>query len=230
MGCVGNPAFDGMTWRLVLCFLSGARAEAWQFIVSFLSACGMRRLNRTFEGVRLTALDFASNVGRPFIILTEFMNKRPPAKKPPAKIQTVKKQIPVKKIAPDRIEELVKKHLGKIGEAENAFKSASALLEKHKTKYPELEQYIEHVSASDRSIQILEDIKDPRRAHYIFKILLTGVEPAYQVAHPGEKDHTNVDRAAWISTFEEALAKAIVQIVLSRQAEQASQAVGSPKE
>ena len=113
--------------------------------------------------------------------------------------------------------------------AENAFKSASALLEKHKTKYPELEQYIEHVSASDRSIQILEDIKDPRRAHYIFKILLTGVEPAYQVAHPGEKEHTNVDRAAWISTFEEALAKAIVQIVLSRQAEQASQAVGFPK-
>ena len=75
-------------------------------------------------------------------LLTEFMNKRPPAKKPQAKIQTVKKQIPVKKIAPDRIEELVKKHLGNIGEAENAFKSASALLEKHKTKYPELEQYI----------------------------------------------------------------------------------------
>src|ERR1700757_778361 len=123
---------------------------------------------------------FASKVVRPFNILTEFMNKRPPAKKPQAKIQTVKKQIPVKKIAPDRIEELVKKHLGKIGEAENAFKSSSALLEKHKTKYPELEQYIEHVSASDRSIQILEDIKDPRRAHHIFKILLTGVQPAYQ--------------------------------------------------
>jgi hypothetical protein len=52
------------------------------------------------------------------------------------------------------------------------------LLEKHKTKYPELKQYIEHVSTSDRSIQILEDIKDPRRAHYIFKILLTGVQPA----------------------------------------------------
>jgi hypothetical protein len=51
------------------------------------------------------------------------MNKRPPAKKPQTKIQTVKKQIPVKKIAPDRIEELVKKHLGNIGEAENAFKS-----------------------------------------------------------------------------------------------------------
>ena len=104
------------------------------------------------------------------------------------------------------------------------------MLEKHKTKYPELEQYIEHVSTSDRSIQILEDIKDPKRGYYIFQIPLTGVECAYQVAHPGEKDHTNVDRAAWIFTFEQALAKAIVQIVLSRQAEQASQAVGSPKE
>jgi hypothetical protein len=80
---------------------------------------------------------FASKDVRPFTILTEFMNKRPPAKEPQAKIQTVKKQIPVKKIAPDRIEELVKKHLGNIGEAENTFKSASALLEKHKTKYPE---------------------------------------------------------------------------------------------
>jgi hypothetical protein len=158
------------------------------------------------------------------------MNKRPPAKKSQAKIQTVKKQIPVKKITPDRIGELVKKHLGNIGEAENAFESASALLEKHKTKYPELEQYVENVSASDRSIQLLKDIKDPRRAHYIFKILLNGVEPAYQVAHPREKDHTDVDRAAWISAFEEALAKAIVQIVLSRQVEQPSLAVGSPKE
>src|SRR5260370_39080733 len=59
---------------------------------------------------------FASKDVRPFTILTEFMNKRPPAKKPQAKIQTVKKQIPVKKIAPDRIEELVKKHLGNIGD------------------------------------------------------------------------------------------------------------------
>src|ERR1700730_11703740 len=118
----------------------------------------------------------------------------------------------------ERIEELVKKQLGNIGEAENVFKSASALLEKHKTKYPALEQYIEHVSVSDRSIQILEDIKDPKRGHYIFKILLTGVELAYQVAHPGEKDHTNVDRAAWIFDFEVALAKAIAQITLSRRA------------
>jgi len=118
----------------------------------------------------------------------------------------------------ERIEELVKKQLGNLGEAENVFKNASALLEKHKTKYPALEQYIEHFSVSDRSIQILEDIKDPKRGHYIFKIILTGVEPAYQVAHPGEKDHTNVDRAAWIFDIEVALAKAIAQITLSRRA------------
>jgi hypothetical protein len=54
---------------------------------------------------------------------------------------------------------------------------------------------------------MLDDVKDPRRSHYIFKILLTGVEPAYQIVHPGEKDHTNADRVVWISTFEEALAK-----------------------
>ena len=158
------------------------------------------------------------------------MKKPLPAKKPQVKAPPAKKQIPVKQQSPDRIDELVKKHLGNIADAENAFKSASALLEKHKTNYPELEQYVEHVSPAELSIQILEDIKDPRRAHYIFKILLTGVEAAYQVAHPGEKDHTNVDRAAWISTFEEALAKAIVQVILTRQAEQAAQAASTPKE
>ena len=158
------------------------------------------------------------------------MSKPLPAKKPQAKTSPAKKQIPVKKQAPDRIDQLVKKHLGNIADAEKAFKSASALLEKHKTNYPELEQYVEHVSPSELSIQILEDIKDPRRAHYIFKIRVTGVEAAYQLAHPGEKDHSNVDRASWISTFEEALAKAIVQVMLSRQAEQASQAAGSQKE
>ena len=118
----------------------------------------------------------------------------------------------------ERIEELVKKQLGTILEAENVFNSASALLEKQKTKYPALEQYIKHVSVPDRSIQILEDIKDPKRGYYIFKIPLTGVECAYQVAHPGEKDHTNVDRAAWIFDFEVALAKAIAQLTLSRRA------------
>jgi hypothetical protein len=65
---------------------------------------------------------------------------------------------------------------------------------------------VENVSSSDRSIQMLDDVKDPRRAHYIFKIAVTGVTAAYQVSYPGEKDHSNVEQAAWISDFEEALA------------------------
>ena len=71
---------------------------------------------------------------RCFVSVTPLPVVHPPPKQPQAKIQTVKKQIPVKKITPDRIEELVKKHLGNIGEAANAFKSVSALLEKHKTE------------------------------------------------------------------------------------------------
>jgi hypothetical protein len=37
------------------------------------------------------------------------------------------------------------------------------------------------------------------------------VVAAYQVTHPGEKDHSNVDQAGWISSFEEALAKATLK-------------------
>jgi hypothetical protein len=144
------------------------------------------------------------------------MKKTAVPQKPQTKIS------PAKKKAPDKIEELVKKHLANIAAAENTLKSAFALLEKHKTQYPELEQYVENFSPSDRSIQMLDDVKDPRRAHYIFKIAVTGVVAAYQVTHPGEKDHSNVDQAGWISSFEEALAKAIAQIILARQSEPAS--------
>jgi len=140
------------------------------------------------------------------------MKKTAVPQKPQTKIP------PATKKAPDKIEELVKKHLANIAAAENTLKSALALLEKHKTKYPELEQYVENVSSSDRSIQMLDDVKDPRRAHYIFKIAVTGVTAAYQVTYPGEKDHSNVEQAAWISDFEEALAKAIAQIILTRRA------------
>ena len=51
------------------------------------------------------------------------MKKPLPAKKPQAKAPPAKKQIPFKKQAPDRIDELVKKHLGNIADAEKAFKS-----------------------------------------------------------------------------------------------------------
>ena len=60
------------------------------------------------------------------------MKKPLPAKKPQVKAPPAKKQIPVKQQSPDRIDELVKKHLGNIADAENAFKSASALLDRNK--------------------------------------------------------------------------------------------------
>ena len=126
-----------------------------------------------------------------------------------------------KKKGPDRIEDLVKEHLANVAVAENTFKSALALLEKHKTKYAELEQYAESVSSSDRTISLLDHVKGSKRAHYIFKIV-TGVVAAYQVTHPEEKDHSNVDQTAWISDFEVALAKAIAQIILARQSEPSS--------
>ena len=163
---VGNPAFDGITLRFVLCFLSVASPKTGSHR-EFPADRGMLRLSWTFEGVRLTALHFRLETRPSFHYINGIHEQASPSKKPQAKIQTVKKQIPVKKIAPDRIEELVKKHLGNIGEAENAFKSASASLEKHKTKHPELEQYIENVSPSDRSIQILEDIRPKASSLYI---------------------------------------------------------------
>jgi hypothetical protein len=127
-----------------------------------------------------------------------------------------------KKNAPDKIESLVRKHLANIATAEDTFKSASTLLEKYKTKYTELEQYVKNVSPSDRSLQIVDDVKDSRKTYHTFKIAVTGVATAYEITYPEQEDHSNVDQGAWISKFEEALAKAIAQIILARQSESAS--------
>jgi hypothetical protein len=81
---------------------------------------------------------------------------------------------------------------------------------------------VESVSSSDRTISLLDDVKGSKRAHYIFKIVVTGVVTAYQVTPPEEKDHSNVDQTTWISDFEVALAKVIAQIILARQSEPSS--------
>ena len=61
-----------------------------------------------------------------------------------------------------------------------------------------------------------ELIKAARRRQ---KIAVTGVAAAFQVTNPEEKEHSSVDQAAWISNLEEALAKAIAQIILARKSE-----------
>ena len=106
------------------------------------------------------------------------------------------KTSPTKKKGPDRIEVLVKEHLANTAAAEDTFQSALALLEKQKAKYAELEQYVENVSPSDRTISVLDNVEGSKRAHHIFKIAVTGVEAAYQVTHPEGKDPSDVDKVA----------------------------------
>jgi hypothetical protein len=133
-----------------------------------------------------------------------------------------KTKIPSAKKTSDKVEGLVKKHLADIAMAEATFKSASALLEKYKTKYPELEQYVKSVSPSERSIHIVDDVKDPKRSNYNFKIAISGVVAAYQITNPEEKEHTGVDQEVWISNLEKVLAEAIARIILGRQSEPSS--------
>jgi hypothetical protein len=132
-----------------------------------------------------------------------------------------KTKTPPGKKKTDRIEDLVKKHLANIEKAEDTCRAASTLLEKYKTKYAELEQYIKNVSPEDRSIQIDDNVNDARHAHHSFKIAIAGVAVTYQITHPEEKEPAKVDEVDWIMRLEEVLAKAIAQITLARQSEPA---------
>jgi hypothetical protein len=131
-----------------------------------------------------------------------------------------KPKIPsAKKKRPDRIEGLVAEHLANIAAAEETFRGALELLEKYKTEYPELDQYAESGSPPDRFISLVDNVKDSKHGRSVFKIAIAGVTVAYQVTLPEEKGHSNVDRAPWVSSFEETLAKAITQIILARESE-----------
>src|SRR5271157_2800950 len=80
MGCVGNPAFDGMTWRFVLCSYQAPAPKPGSYR-EFPVGGGMRRLNRTFEGVRLTALDFRLESRPSFYYINGIHEQAPPRQK-----------------------------------------------------------------------------------------------------------------------------------------------------
>jgi hypothetical protein len=77
----------------------------------------------------------------------------------------------------------------------------------------EAERFDLCVSPDDRSIQMDDDVKDPRHAHHSFKIAIAGVAVTYQITHPEEKEATKVDEVDWIMRLEEVLAK---QLALER--------------
>jgi hypothetical protein len=124
-----------------------------------------------------------------------------------------------KKKSSDRVEELVEGQLAEIATADDTFKEALALFEKYKEKYTELEQHVENLSSSERSISLPADVKDARRTNRTFKIAITGTAVEYQIKNAEEKNPSNVDQLAWASSFEEALANVITQVVLARRLE-----------
>src|SRR5208283_4391765 len=66
---------------------------------------------------------------------------------------------------------------------------------------------------------VKKDIVNQETAEKAFKnIAITGVEVEYRVRHPGQEQHSNVEREGWLSNFEEVLGQAIAQTILSRRA------------
>ena len=79
--------------------------------------------------------------------------------------------------------------------------------------------FLQMTAAHEENQDTIRQKEGSKHAHHLFKIVVTGVETAYQVTHPVEKGHSSVDKVAWISSFEEVLAKAIAQIILARQSD-----------
>ena len=66
---------------------------------------------------------------------------------------------------------------------------------------------------------VKHDIVNQETAEKAFKkIAITGVEVEYRVRRPGQEEYSNVEKEGGIFDFEEALAKTIAQLILSRRA------------
>ena len=58
-----------------------------------------------------------------------------------------------KKIAPDKVEHLVRDYLAKLREADRTFENGAAVVEKYRSKYPELSNHIRRIVPKSVSLK-----------------------------------------------------------------------------
>jgi hypothetical protein len=144
----------------------------------------------------------ASGQGEGLRVLKEVLHLAPVQKKP----------------APDKVEHLVRDYLAKLKEVDGAFENGVAVIEKYRSKYPQLSNHIRRIVPEERRIEITQNLgedADPRLHVFVIRLLDSDVQ--YEVTAPGVEEHKNVKSSEWLSLLHDRLARIIANILYARE-------------
>jgi hypothetical protein len=127
-----------------------------------------------------------------------------------------------KKPAPDKVESLVRDYLAKLKEADVTFGSGVAVIEKYRSKYPELSNHILQIVPEERRIEITQNLgKDADQRLHLFVIRLLDNDVQYEVTALEVEEPKNVKSSEWLSLLHDRLARIIANILYARETSKA---------
>jgi hypothetical protein len=123
-----------------------------------------------------------------------------------------------KKAAPDKVEHLVRDYLAKLREVDLTFQNGTAVVEKYRSKYPELSNHLRRIVPEERLIEITQNRGDDAdlRLH-LFVIRVLDDDPLYEVTRSGEKEQKTVKSSEWLALLHDTLARLIARILYARE-------------
>lgn len=119
-----------------------------------------------------------------------------------------------KKAAPDKVEHLVRDYLAKLREVDLTFEDGAAVVEKYRSKYPELSKHIRRIVPEERLIEITQNLGDDADLRQ-FVVRVLDDDTLYQVIFFGEEK--TVKSAEWLSLLQDTLARLIARIIYARE-------------
>jgi hypothetical protein len=127
-----------------------------------------------------------------------------------------------KKPASDKVEHLVRDYLAKLREVDLTFENGAAVVEKYRSKYPELSNHVRRIVPEERRIEITQNLGDDGdlRLH-LFVIRILDDDALYEVTLPGKEEHKTVKSSEWLSLLHDTLARLIARIIYARETSKA---------
>jgi hypothetical protein len=120
-----------------------------------------------------------------------------------------------KKAAPDKVEHLVRDYLAKLREVDLTFENGAAVVEKYRSKYPELSNHIRRIVPEEHLIEIRPNLGDDADVR-LFVIRLLDDEVRYEVILSGEEKHRTAKSSEWLSLLQNTLARLIARVIHER--------------
>lgn len=121
-----------------------------------------------------------------------------------------------KKAAPDKVEHLVRDYLAKLREVDLTFENGTAVVEKYRSKYPELSGHIRRIVPEEHLIEISQNLDNDADLR-LFVIHVLDDEVRYEVILSGEEKHRTAKSSEWLSLLQNTLARLIAKVIHARE-------------